>query len=540
MVKVAPGDVRASRDGDVTDDVASVAPDRGRAVTARKGRGRAIAATVVAVIVALLLRAPFAEAYLPWGHHWDEITNVQIGERMAEDLSVDPGFYDYPALVFLTQAIVLVPAEHLGGYEPDEGGVVDKQTEGNAHVLQPGLLRAMRWTTGVLPSVATVAVAGWLAFLMTRRWWAAGASALLATISVVDVRYGTMVTPDALSGLGTALALVGAVKIAEQPTRRAYVLAGAALGLAVAAKYNAALVVLALALAHVLAHRRPLTEWRRLVPLAGAALVVFALLNPGAVLHPVRFVQELGSEGAHYGSGHLGNEGASPLFNAGWLWQSFGVGLVLAGCALLVRAPQARRAVVVVGGFALAYYLFVSAFPVRFARNLLPLTPAIAALAVTGVVALADRLAERWASPRHLRLAGAVGVALVVAVPVVEVGRALGSLSDDPWHEAQAWLAGNVPAGSTIAVESWGPYVDEDRYDVVPVGALGWRGLSFYREQEVDYVVAASERFDPYLDDPDRAPSVTAVYGFLLHPDCIVFEVEGAGRRILVAETGSC
>ena len=44
-----------------------------------------------------LLRGGAAERYLPWQHHWDEITNVGVGQDMADELSVDPGFYDYPA-----------------------------------------------------------------------------------------------------------------------------------------------------------------------------------------------------------------------------------------------------------------------------------------------------------------------------------------------------------------------------------------------------------------------------------------------------------
>ena len=83
-------------------------------------RHRRLAVGSVLVVLALcgVLRSITADAHLPWQHHWDEATNVTVGQRMSDDLSIDPGFYDYPALVFVTQAAVLVPATLIGGYAP--------------------------------------------------------------------------------------------------------------------------------------------------------------------------------------------------------------------------------------------------------------------------------------------------------------------------------------------------------------------------------------------------------------------------------------
>ncbi|HEX8804077.1 MAG TPA: glycosyltransferase family 39 protein, partial [Acidimicrobiales bacterium] len=507
-------------------------------------RRQRLLAVVVVTLVAVLgtgLRAAHAAAYLPWEHHWDEITNVGVGERMSADLSPDPGFYDYPALIFLAQAAVLVPAAQPGGYDPDTEPLMDVQSQGNAHVDEPGLLLAMRWVAGVLPGIVTIGAAGAIAWTVTRRWWAAGMAALLAAISAVDLRFGVFVTPDALSGAFATLAVLGAVAVVQRPTRRSYVLTGLAIGLAAAAKYNAAVVAVALVVAHVITHRRPLADRRPLLEAAAAAAVAFAVVNLGAVLHPQRFVREIGSEGFHYSNGHFGNEGHSPLFNASWLWQSFGLGLVLlALAALLARTDRVRHAALVIAGFAGGYYLFLSVFPVRFARNLLPMTGTVAAGAAIGLVVVGERLAGRWSRPAAVAVPMAALALAVLSLPVASAAAAMRSIEQDPWSEVRDWLDDNVPEGTAVAVEARAPYVDPDRYRIVPTIALGNHDLAWYQLLGVGRFVAVSEMYQPYLDSPDEHPDGTTLYRQVLDDRCVDFEADGADLHIVVARVPPC
>jgi hypothetical protein len=506
------------------------------------GRRLAILAVAVVVLLAGALRWAQADAYLPWQHHWDEQTNVRVGQRMVVDATPDPGFYDYPALVFLAQALVLVPATTIGDLDLSASEVMQVQTPGNARVQQPGVLLAMRWAVGVLPSLVTViasAIIGWVA---TRRWWVATLASLVGALSVVDLRFGMFVTPDALSGAAATLATLGAVTITFRPTARRYMLTGAAIGLAAGAKYNAASVVIALLVAHLLVHRRPFAP-RRLLAWAGAsATAVFFLINISALLHPLSFFREVGSEGYHYSSGHFGNEGNSPLFHAGWLWQSFGFALVLAVVALFAQSQRCRHAAVVLSSFVVVYYVFISAFPVRFARNLLPITGSIAALAGLGVFALAERLVTRGhrQPSRVLVIAGLGAAAAVLAIPMVNVSAAVRSLGEDPWSDARGWLAGNVPDGATIAVEARSPYIDVARYHVVLTRSLGEHSLASYQTQGVEYFVAAKETFQPFLDDRDERPASTDLYRRLLSDGCTLHVTEGAGQRIVVSRIPPC
>jgi Dolichyl-phosphate-mannose-protein mannosyltransferase len=484
-----------------------------------------------------ILRALWADAYLPGDYHWDELTNVGVGVEMADDLSVDPGFYNYPALVFLAQSAVLIPATTFGDYDADKHPVVEMQTLASARVEETGLLRAMRWATGVIPGIVTVAAAGAIGWVATRRAWVATLAAVVAAISAIDLRFGIFVTPDALTGMASTLAALGAVCVTLRPSRRHYLLTGAAIGLAIAAKYNAAAVASGLVAAHLIVDRRPWSNRRLLIEAAAVAGAVFCITNIGAVLNPVEFVRGVGSEANHYSTGHFGNQGASPLFNAGWLWRAFGLAVPLALCSLLSTIERVRRIGVVLVVQSTVYFAFISLFPVRFARNLLPITGPLAAAAAIGAWVLLQR-AVAGTAPRGRGVAATTGVVLTLALLAVPVGAAASAMSirsEDPWSEAQAWIADNVPEGSRIVVENRAPVVDEERYDVFTTQLLGSYEFIIYPYTGVDYVVAVSETFEPYFDSPDRYPEETASYERLLSDRCVVQEFEGAGQRIVIA-----
>ena len=542
-VQAGPDNLAAAGEGSAsTEPPAARGRDR-----PRRERRLAVAGVLVAMLLGCTLRAIWADAYLPWQHHWDEITNVEVGEAMAAEGAIDPGFYNYPALVFLAQSAVLVPARVFSGYDPDDAAILDTQTAGSAHVDEPGLLAALRWATGVVPGVVMVGAAGAIAWLAGRRWWVATLAATIAAVSAIDLRFGIVVTPDVLTGMASTLAALGAAAITLRPSRRTYLLTGAAIGLAGAAKYNGVAVAIGLLTAHLLVHRRPLAERRPLIEAGLVALVVFGVANLGAVLHPYELVRGIGSEANHYSTGHFGNQGSSPVFNAGWLWRAFGLAVPLAACSLLATSDRVRRIGIVLLAQVAGYYIFVSLFPVRFARNLLPITGPLAAAAALGVLALLQRLAQRqaWATGTGRRRALAGGVAAVLAlgalaVPVTASAAAMRSLDEDPWSEAQAWIDEHVPAGSKIAVETRAPVVDDDRYEVVVKLLLGTTPFWTYRFTGVDYVVGVSETFQPYFDAPDDYPARTESYRQLLAPECVVAEFEGAGQRIVIASPARC
>lgn len=511
--------------------------------SAPRERRLAVVGVAVAMLLGCWMRATWAEARLPWDYHWDEITNVGVGEEMTAQAAIDPGFYNYPALIFLAQSAVLGPAMAFTEYEPDVERILEPQTDASARVAEPGLLRALRWAAGVIPGIATIALAAAIAWVAARRAWVASVSAVLVAISAIDLRFGIFVTPDAITGTAAALAAFGAAVVTIRPSRHFYLMSGAAIGLAGAAKYNGVAAAIGLVAAHVISHRRPWAERRLLLEAAAIATLTFCIMNLGAILHPGEFIRGVGSEATHYSTGHFGNQGSSPLFNAGWLWRSFGLALPIAGCSLLSASDRARRIAIVLLAQAGGYYLFISLFPVRFARNLLPISGPLAAAAALGAMALVHRSRELCspAQGRTVRVAAGATVAIaLLVIPVQSARHTMTLATQDPWSEAQAWLEINIPEGATVAVENRAPVIDENRYDVVVTTLLGGRDIAWYQRRGVDYVIGVSETFRPFLDSPDAHPDNTAAYRLLLAPECVVKEFEGADQRLLVARLGPC
>ena len=531
--------MRAVLRTDEEDGGASTTGRAGDAEPRVRGRRRAVASVAALLILGGVLRALWADAYLPYAYHWDEQTNVRVGTHMVEEAALDPGFYNYPALVFLVQSAVLVPAQALGAYDPDERPIFEQQAVGSAEVDDTGTLRALRWALGVIPGIVTIAAAGAIAWLATRRAWVTALASGVVALSAIDLRFGMYVTPDAMTGAAATLAGLGASAITVRPSRRLYLATGAIIGLAGASKYNAAGVAVGLVVAHVMASRRGLVNRRWLLEAAGIAAVVFAVTNVGAVLHPVEFVRGVGSEANHYSTGHFGNEGASPLFNAGWLLRAFGLALPLALCSLLARTDRIRQIAVVLLVQSGTYVVFISLFPVRFARNLLPVTGTTAAVAAIGAYVVVDRAASASRQRGGRLLHGMVGVAIVaavVAVPAYQSAQAMQAQREDPWRAAQEWVDENVPDGSLVVVESRAPVLDDERWRVETSFTLGSAPFSGYLWAGVDYVVGTSDTFQALFDDRRAFPEESESYDRLLSPRCVVREFEGAGRRIVIAQ----
>ena len=141
--------------------------------------------------------------------------------------------------------------------------------------------RAMSATAGAL---AVLLVIG-----MARREWgaeAALAAGLLVATCFLHARDSHALKPDALLSLTVLFALAGAVRLAERPSPGNILVAGTALGLAMATKYTGILMGVPLYVAGWMGGGR--AGWRRLLPgpaiVAGVvAAAVFALTSPHLV-----------------------------------------------------------------------------------------------------------------------------------------------------------------------------------------------------------------------------------------------------------------
>jgi len=483
------------------------------------------------LVVALVLRARGIPFGFPLAVHPDEPAILDAALQMLRTGDPNPHFFAYPSLMIYAQALVqglqYLTGAALGHYD----AVADMGV--------PTVYRAARLLTVGL-SVATVAAT----FQVTRTLFgplAGAAAALLLATSSLHSEYGFVAIVDEPTVLWVVLSMVPAARVLRGTARPLdYLLGGLCVGLAAGTKYTGVWCFAPLLAAHVAAKRWRSLLCAELALFVGVAIAAFAATTPFALLDASTFLHDVRAEGRHYATGHPGYEGGPTAYGFHLVALCRGIGpvaalLALAGMAAL--AASDRRKLAVLAAFPAIYLLFVGSFPVRFERSALALLP-FAAIAAGAAVARAGELG------RHRTPAVAALLVLVLSsagVQAVASWRHASeiTLPDTRWL-AKVWIESNLPEGSRIAREHYTPPLDATRFDVAE---LGYHGLGKHPTDGFDYLVASSDDYGRFLDDPDRYLEQAAAYRELFERCEVVWEIAaergvttGPTIRVLVAE----
>jgi 4-amino-4-deoxy-L-arabinose transferase-like glycosyltransferase len=496
--------------------VAQPAPTHWRRLLAVVWRPTTLGAVAV-IAVAVLLRAVALDFALPMLTHPDEPTTVRRAALMSDNSDWNPHHFNYPSMLFDVVAVFTRVYDWVNGQPGSVTASIDMQNIGVGLTTKSGVFLALRALTAVL-SVAMCLLAYWVVLRVTGRVLAALLAGLLLAVSPVAIINGLFITPDTYSGVFTAIALLGAVGIVRRGRRLDYAIAGVGLGLAATSKYNAAVVAVPVIVAHLIRHRA--SAWRRPeVVLSGVtAVVTFVLLTPAAILDFDHVAAGVTREARHYAGGHGGWEGGAFWYYLSALRPDT---LLLAGACLSVLCLRSRhrREVAVVLSFAAAYGALLSFQYVRFARNLLPIMPALAMLAGFTAAVGADQLGRL---PRSLRTVLAAAATAVVTVGLaVAFTTAVGAsqrLEERPRLEALQWLTAHVPVGSRVVVERYGPYIPRGRYRLTRSGFVVAQPNI---PPDTAAVVVTELGSGRYLSQPHRYSSQVAGYRALRSQYCL-------------------
>ncbi|HLE83760.1 MAG TPA: glycosyltransferase family 39 protein [Thermoanaerobaculia bacterium] len=501
--------------------------------------GRGAPASVERGAVALALLATFGV-----GGAW----TVRAARRAGA--SRDPTSLLAPALFLLALAVRLVGLDHEVGelFYLDEGTYSHHAAQINrGHLLRqdfvyPHLLYYLDafalWTAGLfregvagaaqavygleewqavrrLVMRLVVALAGAATalpvFALGRRLagpLAGAAGALLIVFSPLYNDGSHLAICDIPSAFFAALCLAATARLLEGEESRWYLLAGAAAGLAAAAKYPAGLVAVA-----------PLAVWiqwrirdRRFRPgllQAGlAALGCFLAANPGLLAYPERALH--GRRGVFFGAYQYGGEGwfgavppSAPLWYLGQLSWSFGWPVLILGLGGVVLLPAAgRRRLLWLLPFPVLYLGLISTLDVVVARNLYPALPPLAAFLGAGVVTAARRLAP--GGERMRPVLATAGACAVLALPVIRtVFQDVALARPGTRVLAREWIRENVPRGATILRESYTPDLSPAEYDDERLGRSRFVAalpVEEIRRPEIDFVLLSSGAYQRFFN----------------------------------------
>lgn len=490
--------------------------------TARTGARLRVRTEYIALALVLLVAAGLRYASinqsLPYFDNPDEPTMTNTGLHILQTGDLNPHFFRWPSLPFYMQyaasAVQFVSGVGQGRYTdlqnlPTEGffliGRMVSAALGTATVFVTWLLGKSLYG----PAVGLV-------------------SALVLAVLPLHTEHSHYVTPDIIVTFFTALTLLFAALVFRTGQRKWYLWAGIAAGCTTGSKYNVAIVLVSVVLAHFLANheRRGKLVW--LVSSLALAVGVFVLITPFAIFDLPGFLNELAFQVRHYTIIGHGSASEAPSWSAYLqdFWQEafvFQASAVAVGGVLFALFRQ-RRADWLTVSFPLLAYFFFAAAKVHFSRNLLPLLPSLAVLNGMLLVATAGWLAGRWPGFKNLNAQRGVAVqgslVLILFAGFFFFAGLHSVLTDrffaqpDTRQLAAQWIVANVATGSKIRLEEGGPILPADRYpnanEQRPIGA---HDAAWYHDQGFKYLVANSDEYDELSQtDPTAAANYQQIF----------------------------
>jgi 4-amino-4-deoxy-L-arabinose transferase-like glycosyltransferase len=408
----------------------------------------------------------------------DEQNIVPRAWRMSHGGGLDPDWFDYPSLLMY----VLAPFQNWS----DEPSYVAARLV--LVVLSLGGIAAAWWLGGRAYGV----FAGFVAAAVT-------------AVATVHAEYSRMAVTDVPLTLGVAVSLAFLVK-------RQLIPAGIAIGLTASCKYPGFVLLVPLVVAGW-------GQWRRLaiaVTLAPAAFLAtspYFAVHLGSAVADVRRVQRDGRRG------WLGFEDDpwTPIAFVDRLWEGIGPVLVIALAGLVLALIQRTLADRVLAAFVAAYFVTLLPLDAHFDRYVLPLVPALGALA------------GRFRALVPVTL-------LLLVIPLVWTIRETRPLvRTDTRVVAHDWMAQNLTPGVLVAADPSTAAPDDVRILRLALPGPGRprdpeRDLSRLRRLNVGFVLVTGAVADRVRAERERYPAESRFYDTLERRGNRRFYRRGVGK----------
>lgn len=469
-----------------------LAPDPATVRRARTG-------LLLTLTAAVLLRVWGLAHGIPFSVGVDEPEIMDRAVRMMKTGDFNPHFFDYPSLYIYVQVIVAI-ARFISGAVAGKWGSLGEASTFDFYVWA----RAVTAITGA----ATV----WIVYHAGLRWGTRTAllAAIIVAVMPMHVRESHYVLTDVPMTFFVTLTFLLSLRASERPAMASFALAGVAAGLAAATKYTGVLAIVMPLMACVMTQSTLTTRLQAALAVLAACLAAFFVAAPYTLLDLPTFLNQFARLASLYRSQVVSGSIALIYFkhlrNAlHWpatLLVVIGIGLGLTRASVGPERLKWMLATV----FPLLYFWFVSHQHIVFGRYLLPILPFLALLAAAAVTWIVSRVPRSRVS-RGWRKAIAASLMLLAVVPVsIEAIRFDAALSRTWTTEiAYRWLLANVPAGSSITIETRGLLLPPS-YRSSNVVQLRLQSTGQYAANGVNYLVASSQVYGPFTADPRSYP----------------------------------
>ncbi len=399
-------------------------------------------------------------------YHPDEYVILKsLSAMRPAELKLFPGFFAWPALQFYIVGGALKVSGWLG--------LVKLVSDINFYFQNPGEM-ARLYVVGRVVTLLFGLGAIFLAWMAGRKLlgeMGGAVAALLLAVTPLFAVNAHYLTADVPMLFWVLLTFYFSIGIMQRGRRRDYLLAGAALGLAAATRYQGAFAAMLILTAHmmrpsegggpdvVVGARHALPMRSRVGRLAAAdlsiaalvSILVFLAINPYILSHFPKFVQELSDE-------LRGSANPQPWALSTFLSATAGLGIPFAMCVLgaacLIVARKSREGLLILIGFGLPAVILLAGKPVM-ARYLMPVLP-LAVFAVAWAFCLVQRQALTRPKPSARAAAPLLLAALLLAIGLQTYSfcRLFSDPDSDTRTLAGKVIASVVPDGATVGVLS--------------------------------------------------------------------------------------
>ena len=455
----------------------------------------------LALLAAALLRFWALSQGIAYQLGVDEPEVMERAVRMMKTGDFNPHFFDYPGLYMYVEAAVSVLRFMVGAMQGKWAGLAQAPTED-----------FYLWGRAMTALLGTATV--WVVYRAGLRWGPQTAllAAVLMAVMPLHVRESHYVLTDVPATFVVMLTCLLSLRAHERETVRSFALAGAAAGLAGALKYNGILAALMPLIACALTPRLRGSRITCAMWIAAAMVGAFLAAAPYTFLDLPNFLNQFARLSSEYRSPSVINEPLWIIYlkhlrlALGWVGSLIVVSGFAIGAWRIARdADRLRWALALV--FPLVYFRFVSNQNIVFARYLLPIVPFLSILAAAAVVAFVGWM-RRAGVPLRVRYAITIGLTVVSIAPPAYSAISYDANAAKVWTHGLAydWIRRELPPGTSIRTEGSLALKLPAAYKTSNAKQLRMDGMNDYAGQGIQYLIASSQCYGPFFQDPTGFP----------------------------------
>ena len=505
------------------------------------GRGARFGALAIILLVAIAWRLNNIGFGLPSLYDPDEPIFMIKALELLTNGTLNPKWFGHPGSTTIYLLALIDVAVVGSGLASGAYASVDAFAK--AAFANPGIL--------FIPARVAMALLGvlavWLTYLVGRRTHGTAVALIAATFlafNSVHIAWSQVVRTDIHASVFMLASLLFAIRVGQRGRIADFILAGLFTGFAVATKWPAVTIfiaVLGATASRAIESRSQLKRDLLGVIVAGIALLVGVFVaSPFIFLDWQTVLANLSNEAR---PSHLGHTGAGFIRNTWWyLWhpvrESVGLmGLLLIVVGFAVSAIRSRVSRWTLVPAALAFLALIASQNLIWSRWVLPLLPMFCIFAAVAIVALAERIARTVNSRCPVPIIAAL--AAFAAIPTVAGAFAQSAeRANDTRSQAARWAIANIPPGSSVAIEHLELSLRHQPWTFLfPIGGAGCIDGVKLLTQGVDYEeVEQLRQGSPIVDfgnvSPDRLESCRADYAILTYYDSYRAEAADFPREI--------